>query len=154
MIEIGKMHACEADALGHVMWDAIHNTAGAYSGAERRAWCASPQTGPEWAARLAAQAVWVARQGGAPCAFVTLADQGYVDFAYVHSTTRRLGLFRRLMGTLEDAARAQGMVCLWTHASLMAQPAFAALGFHVIHLETVPRGNLMLKRAQMEKILQ
>lgn len=154
MIKIGKMCEDEADALGRVMWDAIHNTASAYTVAERQAWCPSPNGGPMWAARLAAQTVWVARQGDAPCAFVTLADQGYVDFAYVHSTVQGLGLFRRMMRALEAAARDQMAPRLWTHASLMAQPAFAALGFHVIHHETVARGDQMLKRAQMEKALQ
>ncbi|MEP5633114.1 MAG: GNAT family N-acetyltransferase [Tateyamaria sp.] len=153
MIEIGKMRRGEADALGHVMWDAIHNTAGGYTVAERHAWCAAPNGGPAWAARLAAQTIWVARRGDAPCAFVTLADQGYVEFTYVQSNAQGLGLFRRLMDALEVEACANGARHLWTHASLMAQPAFAAIGFHVIHHETVARGDQMLKRAQMKKVL-
>ena len=154
MIEIGKMREGEATALGRVMWDAIHNTPGAYTQAERNAWCAAPAAGPKWVARLASQTVWVARRGVEPCAFVTLADQGYVDFTYVHSSAQGLGLFRRLIAALETEACNAGAPRIWTHASLIAQPAFAALGFHVIHHETVVRGDQMLKRAEMEKPLQ
>ena len=154
MIEISKMHSHEADALGEVMWDAIHNTPGAYTDAERHAWCPVPNTGVAWAARLGAQIVWVARKGEKPCGFATLADGGYVDFTYVHSAAQGLGAFRRLMTTLEAHARTQGTSRLSTHASLMAQPAFAALGFHVIEHETVARGDQMLERAEKEKTLK
>jgi len=153
MIDIGKMHASEGDALGQVMWDAIHNTDGPYTRAERAAWCATPNAGPNWADRLATQTVWVARRDQTPAAFVTLTDAGYVDFAYVHSTAQGLGLFRRLMSVLEAETLARNASRLTTHASLMAQPAFAALGFHVIHHETVARGDQSLKRALMEKTL-
>ncbi len=153
MIDIGKMHENEADALGVVMWDAIHNTDGPYSQAERMAWCATPNTGPDWADRLTAQTVWVARRDRSPAAFVTLAEAGYVDFTYVHSTAQGMGLFRRLMTVLETEALARTEPRLTTHASFMAQPAFAVLGFHVIHHETVARGDQLLKRALMEKIL-
>ena len=57
------------------------------------------------------------------------------------------------MTPLEATARAEWEPRLWTHASLMAQPAFAALGFAVIQHETVARAGQTLSRAQMEKPL-
>ena len=83
MIELRAMHSGEADALGQVMWDAIHTGLSPYSAAQRHARPAAPQT----------------------------------------------------------------------HASLMAEGAFAASGFRVIGHETVARCGQDLARAQMEKVL-
>ncbi|MEL7336471.1 MAG: hypothetical protein AAFN70_09765, partial [Planctomycetota bacterium] len=40
---------------------------------------------------------------------------------------------------------------LWAHASLMAQPAFAAVGFRAIKEETVQIDDQVLRRFEMEK---
>jgi putative acetyltransferase len=64
-----------------------------------------------------------------------------------------LGLFRRLFDMIEDKARSQNEPRLWTHASLMAEPAFAAVGFVVVERQLVPIGDESLERAMMEKFL-
>jgi putative acetyltransferase len=42
---------------------------------------------------------------------------------------------------------------LWVHASLMAEPAFAAVGFSVKRPEEVEIGGERFQRFEMEKIL-
>jgi hypothetical protein len=42
---------------------------------------------------------------------------------------------------------------LWVHASLMAQPAFAAVGFSITEHQVVQIGDQAFKRAYMEKPL-
>ncbi|WP_366874569.1 GNAT family N-acetyltransferase [uncultured Roseobacter sp.] len=64
------------------------------------------------------------------------------------------GLFRKLYDHIEQWARGRREPRLWTHASLMAQPAFRAMGFLVIHHETVVRDGQSLARAEMEKRLK
>ncbi|WP_373475009.1 hypothetical protein [Sphingorhabdus sp.] len=54
---------------------------------------------------------------------------------------------------IEEKARSQDEPRLWTHASLMAQPAFAALGFTVIEHQVVQIGDQHLDRAIMEKVI-
>ncbi|MEO0764692.1 MAG: GNAT family N-acetyltransferase [Pseudomonadota bacterium] len=153
MFEIRLMHAHEAQALGMVMWSAIHDGASLYTRAQRRAWLPAPHQSPEWAAKLAGQTVWVACRGDGPLGVMTLAEQGYVDLAYVHADAQGQGVFSALQKTLEREARARSLPRLWTHASLMAQPAFAARGFHVIAHEKVERAGQTLARAEMEKVL-
>lgn len=149
-ISVREPRGAEDAALGALMFDAIHRGPSLYSAAERAAWLAAPNEGPAWSARLSAQHVVVARACGVPVGFITLKED-YIDLAYVAATAQGLGVFRALYTAIEDAAARQKR--LWTHASLMAQPAFLAVGFHVIQHETVARNGEHLRRAEMEKVL-
>ena len=153
MIKVRTMRAGEAEALGHVMWDAIHAAPSRYTPAQRTAWLPAPPGGDGWQNKLAGQDVWVAEDGQAPVGFLTLAAAGYIDLAYTRAAAQGRGVFTALYRALEHQARAQSLPRLWTHASLMAQPAFAAVGFHVIAHETVTRSGEVLARAEMEKVL-
>ncbi|WP_299685377.1 GNAT family N-acetyltransferase [uncultured Tateyamaria sp.] len=153
MVHVRQAQTGEADALGAVMWDAVHNGPSLYTAAQRAAWVPRAPSGPTWAARLGDQQIWVAEEAGALLGFVTLGDGGYVDFAYVRGGAQRRGIFGALMTTLEGSARDQGARRLWTHASLMAQPAFAQAGFHVIRHQDIERRGEILSRAEMEKTL-
>ena len=128
MVEIRQMHHDEADALGQVMWSAIHEGKSLYTAAQRVAWLAKPNAGAAWVNRLGTQIVWVALAHASPIGFMTLAHAGYVDFAYVHPKCQGQGVFSTLLAALEREARARTLLRLWTHASLMAEPAFAAGG--------------------------
>ncbi len=78
---------------------------------------------------------------------------GYVDFAYIRPGAQGSGLFRQLFEAVLDRAKAQGDTELSTHASLMAQPAFAAMGFEIDYHETVEVDGQSLPRARMTKRL-
>ena len=54
---------------------------------------------------------------------------------------------------IEAKARASGERRLWVHASLMAQPAFAKMGFAVTEEQVVYIGDQSFERAEMEKPL-
>ncbi|MEQ5827193.1 hypothetical protein J3456_07450 [Sulfitobacter sp. NFXS29] len=58
-----------------------------------------------------------------------------------------------LYGRVKQVAIAAGEARLSTHASLMARPAFEAMGFRVIAAERVARSDEYLDRFEMEKIL-
>ena len=138
--------------IGQLMFDAIHRGRSAYTAAQRRAWLAVPNSGAAWTARLAGQEVVVLRQDGRPIGVMTLKGS-YIDLAYIAPDMQGHGLFRRLYDEIERRARASGVRRLSTHASLMAQPAFLAVGFRVIRHETVTRDGQDLPRAEMEKAL-
>lgn len=152
MIEITMREKDGSDdaAIGQVMFDAIHKGRSLYTPQERNAWLAAPNSGPDWTDRLAAQFVAVARDAHRVVGTMTLKGD-YIDLAYVAPEAQGQGLFRRLFEAVERAAKAQGHDRLWTHASLMAQPAFRAMGFHVIRHERIAQKGQFLSRAEMEK---
>jgi putative acetyltransferase len=84
---------------------------------------------------------------------MSLAEGGYIDFAYIRAEARGVGLFRELFKRILDRARAKGLPLLWVHASLTAEPAFSALGFVARHREQVTIGGEVLDRFEMKMIL-
>lgn len=84
---------------------------------------------------------------------MSLDPKGYIDFAYILPEARGMGIFRGLYLHIEKRARDNDLGRLSTHASLMAEPAFAAMGFEVVQRETVEIGGVELSRFAMEKFL-
>lgn len=148
MTWVTRAHHSEYDALGRVMFRAIREGATLYTPAQRAAWAPKPYHGRKWARKLASQTVWVARGTQGPVGLVTLRRDGYVDLAFVLRTAQGKGVFRALMTALEENDSGDTFS---THASLHAQPAFASLGFTVVHHETVRARRQRLKRAFMTK---
>jgi putative acetyltransferase len=141
------------DSLADVVFDAVRNGSSLYTEAQRAAWVPERRGGEEWAARLEGQVVAIARDETRAVGFMTLAPEGYIDFAFIRPDAQGTGLFRRLFGMIEDKARSQNERCLWTRASLMAEPAFAAVGFVVVERQVIQIGDQSFERARMEKLL-
>ncbi|WP_428543132.1 GNAT family N-acetyltransferase [Profundibacter sp.] len=137
--------------LGKVMYDAVRHGSSAYSEAQRQAWVPLPRDGADWHTRLAGQDILVYEDGRQITGFISLTPLGYIDFAYVRPAAQGMGLFRNLYTGIETHAQECGITHLTTHASLMAQPAFAAVGFKVVQHEEVQIRGEVFKRAKMEK---
>lgn len=143
----------DSDALGRIMFDAIHGGDSPYSAEQLRAWLPEPNSRRAWSGRLARQRVAVAEDEGRPVGFMTLGDDGNIDLAFILPDYRRQGLFRDLLQQIEDSARDAGIDQLWTHASLMAEGPFKATGFVIDQTEYVERSGQTLKRFRMHKWL-
>ncbi len=139
--------------LADIMFDAVRNGESRYTEQQRAAWVPARRSGPDWAARLQRQDIVVAEQDGKALGFVSLAEGGYVDFAYIRPEAQHTGLFRQLLSRIVERAIAKGEPLLWTHASLMAEPAFAKLGFTIRKRERVHIGDQAFDRCEMEKSL-
>ncbi|MEC8557318.1 MAG: GNAT family N-acetyltransferase [Planctomycetota bacterium] len=140
-------------ALAEVMFDAVRNGKSEYTEAQREAWVPEIRSGEMWANRLAAQDLFVAEDEKQIVGFMSLADEGYVDFAYIRPAEQGSGLFRQLYESLEKHAISIGLQRLWVHASLMAQPAFSAMGFEILEEQRVKIGDQTLRRFELEKWL-
>ena len=132
------------------MFDAVRNGPSRYTEAQRAAWVPVPRTGPAWAQRLSAQDIILAEADDEVLGFMSLAPDGYIDFAYIRPRAQGSGLFRLMYEQLRQRALARGEHRLWVHASLTAQPAFRALGFRVVRDETVFIGDQAFDRSEME----
>ena len=154
--QIALNWATQADhsTLADVMYDAVRNGPSKYSEAQRAAWVPERRSGDAWDERLARQDVIQARNGeGETLGFMSLDAEGYIDFAYIRPAAQGSGQFRRMFDAIEQKARDTGERRLWVHASLMAQPAFAKMGFTVVEQEVVHIGDQSFERAEMEKVL-
>lgn len=147
--------AAEPDyaTLAEVMYDAIWNGPSRYTDDQKRAWCPEIRSGTDWTNRLQNQWILVAESEGQVVGFMSLAAQGYIDFAYIRPSCQGTGLFRKLYEQLHTHAADLGINRLWVHASLMAQPAFTAMGFSIVQNELVEVRGQFLKRFEMEKHL-
>jgi putative acetyltransferase len=139
--------------LADVMFDAVRNGPSKYTQAQRAAWVPERRRGVEWESRLAAKDIAVGRDGGRIIGFMSIEGGGYIDFAFIRPDAQGSGLFRRLFELVEARARAANEARLWVHASLMAQPAFAAVGFSVVEHQNVQIGDQIFQRAMMERPL-
>lgn len=152
-VEIRRATTKEYDMLGAVMYEAIHNGPTLYTDAQSKAWAPTPYRGQEWADRLSEKAVFIATRAEEILGFMTIEPGGYIDFAYILPNAQGRGLFRLLFTAVLTSAQQAEETQLSTHASLMAQPAFTAMGFRVERHETVTRNGQSLKRAHMIKPL-
>ena len=145
--------AQDYDALGQVMFRSIHEGTSPYIQAERAAWLPRANAGATWAQRLDRQHIVLAETEAAIIGFLTVEAEGDIDLAFILPEARGQGVFRGLLGRITDHARSTGVTRLTTHASLMAQPAFARHGFAITLHETVRRNGECLRRAAMVKNL-
>jgi len=141
-------------SLGRVLYDAVRNGPSNYTQQQRKVWAPAPREGKDWQARLDEQRIIVAEDEKQIIGFMSLVSEGYIDFAYIRPEVQRTGLFRQLYSKIENVAKEHGVSKLWTHASLMAQPAFGAMGFVILEKETVWLEEQPLDRFVMEKKLK
>ncbi len=141
------------DELADVMFDAVRNGPSKYTQAQRAVWVPERRSGAEWETRLVAKDIAIGLDGIRILGFMSIEGGGYIDFAFIRPEAQGSGLFRRLFGMVQERARAAHEARLWVHASLMAQPAFAAVGFSVVEHQIVQIGDSDFKRALMEKPL-
>lgn len=153
---IVRPYRCEdAGPLARVFHRAVRRGAGAhYSLPQRIAWSPRVQPAEAWDARLSQIETLVAERGGAPVGFMALdLSDGFLDFAYVAPEARGQGVAAALYAVLEGRARAAGCTDLETEASRVAEPFFAARGWHVEKRQSVRRLGLRLPNAVMRKAL-
>lgn len=178
-INIRNGQAADWDALAQVFHASVRTGALAYTEAQRAAWSPKMRAGADWSLRMTRQAVWVAAAAGSvgakadgeagsvgenvdeapstPIGFMTLEMNGYLDCAYILAKWQGTGVFRQLYAALEARAQAEGLTRIYTHASLHARPAFAAMGFDTVRPETVKMAtgadgqDVWLPRFSMEK---
>lgn len=148
---LGWATKADHDELSDVMFDAVRNGPSRYTEAQREKWVPQRRSGADWEARLDRQVVAVARDRLGIAGYMSLDAGGYIDFAYIRPRAQGSGLFRLLFERIEAYSRDRGDERLWVHASLMAEPAFAAMGFEVVERQIVDIAGQSFDRAEMEK---
>lgn len=138
--------------LGKVMYDAVHEGRSDYTADQKAAWMPEPRKGEAWIDRLDAQSIITVNDHERTVGFMSLCENGYVDFAYVSAEYQGQGLFGRMFARIEQLANRKGIGSLSTHASLMAQPAFSKMGFKIVQKESVEIRGQSFDRYEMVKM--
>lgn len=146
--------SADYDVLGEVIFDAVRNGPSLYNEAQRRAWVEEPRSGPEWHQRLAEQSIAIAENEATIVGLMSLKQDGYLDLAFIRPAFQGTGIFRILYAMIFKLALSQGHSKILVHASLMAQPAFSAMGFEVVKKETVDVDGQCLDRFEMQWLMQ
>lgn len=149
---IREATAADIPDIARVFHAAIHEGPSPYTNEQRQAWSREVRPADAWEQRLRPMHVVVADRSGV-VGFMGVLPDGYVDLAFILSSERGNGLFRAMYSEIEAWAKAKGLDHLETHASLMAEPAFAAVGFKVAERQSVERDGERLARAKMKKEL-
>ncbi len=128
----------------------------------------SPEQVAAWSARFSAQRVlaWAARgdiilvavdDGDRPAAYTMLEADGHLDMLYCHPDHTGRGLATHLLAEAERAARALGVIRLFTEASELARPVFERAGYTLLQRRdfTIPgeAGDVAIHNYAMEKRL-
>lgn len=84
--------------------------------------------------------------------FVDL-DENYVDRLYVAKDYQRQKIATRLMDKIENHAKKQGQISLYSHVSITAKKFFLDRGYIVNKEQYVEKQNILFKNYVMEKFL-
>lgn len=120
-----------------------------YTAEQTAAWLGGPRDLKQWATGRQSMHTFVAEIDGVVAGFTDLSDAGYVDRLFVDPDFGRRGVGAALLEHVVDEADQRGIRSLSTHASLVAEPVFAAAGFTVSYRETVEKDGQRLDRAFM-----
>lgn len=82
--------------------------------------------------------------------FVDL-DENYVDRLYVAKDYQRQKIATRLMDKIENHAKKQGQISLYSHVSITAKKFFLDRGYIVNKEQYVEKQNILFKNYVMEK---
>ncbi len=143
----------DAARLAHVFFAAIREGPSAYTEEQRVAWLPAVPAPNAFEKRIAGMHLVVAEDRREIVGFMGIKPDGYIDLAFILPQSRGQGAFRHMYEIIEFQARQDGLERLWTHASLMAEPAFRAVGFSATQQANVHRSGQTLARVEMEKIL-
>jgi len=158
MIEIRPYREGDAAGCGALFHRAVHEgAAGHYSAEQRAAWAPYPVLPPDVEARfdqrLSGQITWVAEEDGSIEGFMSLRQDGYVDYAYVAPERMGTGLAGELYKKIKASARKLSLNRLTTEASHLARPFFERRGWELMAAQHVERQGVLIPNFKMKKDL-
>ncbi len=123
-----------------------------YSNAQTNAWAQVDRK--QWALRRVNSPTWVAVIDETIAGFADLEPDGHIDMMYVHPDYQHRGVARALLRQIEEAAHNQGILRIFTEASITARPFFEKHGFRIITQQVVEVRGQELMNYPMDKSLK
>lgn len=153
-IQIRQFRNEDAEAAAQIFYDAVHIGATEfYDEAQRSAWAVEVPNSDAWRDRLNAQITFVATSDKQLVGYMTLADDGYIDLAFVRPDRIGTGVAKALYNAVETKAIEFGASRLYSEASFLAKRFFERQGWSVLKQQTIERHGIKLTNFVMEKQL-
>lgn len=130
-----------------------HGARAHYDAAQRAAWSPKPPDQGVWKDRLTSQTTFVTTLNDRVIGFMTLADDGLIDLAFVAPDVMGLGIAGGLYGAIEAEARDRAITRLHTEASHLARPFFERQRWTLVGEQSVSIRGQCLTNFVMEKYL-
>lgn len=136
------------------MHESVHGVAcRSYSEEECHAWSPAPRVSEDARQRFAGQHLWIAEDQLGPCSFMSLRDDGYLDFAYSLPRAAGRGAASMIYEALEAWATNEGYGKLTSDVSLVARPFFEKRGWAALAAQYNDVRGVTLINFRMEKKL-
>lgn len=95
----------------------------------------------------------VAEIEGEIVGFITLENNGHIDWTYTHKDFQRIGVASALYKSLEEEAKKGRIKRLYVETSYLARPFFEKKGFTIINKNKIERNGQILVNWLMEKYI-
>lgn len=152
MITLRRLTPTDGPQAGEVFFDAVQRgTTEFYTQEQRSAWAGTTLNRQAWQTRLSGCDGFAAIHTDQLVGFMTIDKTGYIDLAFVRADYLGQGIGTRLFHAVETTAQATKIDQLSTHASLKAQPFFAARGFATQQQQEVIVNNVAMTNFVMIK---
>ncbi|WP_404418553.1 GNAT family N-acetyltransferase [Brevundimonas vesicularis] len=152
-VHIRAYDEADLDALIDLFAGSVRQVASRdYSPAQIEAWAPVAVNREHWATRLGSRPTYVAQASGI-VGFSDLEPDGHIDMLFVHADHQGRGVARALLDHIHARANEQGIVRLFTEASITARPFFERHGFEVIEAQDVELRGQTFRNYRMAKSL-
>ena len=147
--EIKSFHVKYSQAITDLFLDP-----GIYSKAQQDAWAPLPRDYSKWQERLVQQLPDVAITNGQLSGFIYMdAQEGYIDWLYVHPDYQGQGIASLLFQHVLERAKALGLTTLSVDASKLLLPMMLRKGFRVVQRNEIRRhGDLLVNYSMVNDI--
>lgn len=144
----------DAEALTNIFYETIHEIGlSEYTQAQVDEWAPLPIDYEHWQSRLDKLPPFVAEINGVVVGFITLRDNGHIEWTYTHKEYQGQGIASGLYQYLENAASNKGLKKLTVNASFFALPFFKKQGFSTVRKNNTEKNGQLLVNWSMEKAI-
>lgn len=153
-MEIRQFKDTDAHELRQLFYDTVHSVnAQDYTPEQLAVWAAREYDKTAWQESFIHKLCFVVEVHGKIVGFGDITQDGYLDRLFVHKDFQGQGIATRIVDTLENEARANGILLLRTEASIMAKPFFEKRGFVVVkEQQKLHRGCVFINYVMEKKL--
>jgi putative acetyltransferase len=124
-----------------------------YEPAQIRVWTSSIENIERWTDKLENQYFLIAQCDNKIIGYVSLENDDFIDFIYVHKDFQKQGIAGRLYDKIEKEAIKRGATTLKSDVSITARPFFEKRGFKVLSKHNVRIRDIEIANYKMAKEL-